>query len=179
MITLVSILFIGNLFFSIQQPSDKTNNEPVRFVLATWDSPDEYGQGIDGFRIYENSTSSWVPAWFSFGYYVEHDDSEHEVFIWNGSLCMMLRVWSQINATLTGAADADEGRNYFRHNITVTNQADTTVFEQQNFTYVDGVEGWLHEPFDDLLYYEHTIILNFLPVFGESYTVVMLLEVFW
>jgi hypothetical protein len=177
----IAFLFLLVIFIATapELPIVPEPNKTVKFVFATWDHPDQYGQGIDGFRLYENSTGSWEPAWFSWGYYVEHDDSEHEVFVWNASIFIMLRVWSTINATLVGASDADEGENYHRHNVTVTDRADVTVFEQQNFTYVNGVEGWLYEPFDDLLYYEYTIVLNFLPLPLEVYTVSVLYEVFW
>ena len=187
-VLIVSVLLIGVALQFVNLSSYRnrpTTTYPIgevgstHFLLASWNHPDNYGQGIYAFRIYENTTGSWQPAFFSFGYTVEYDDSEHELFEWNASVFIMLRVWSTINATLVGASDADEGENYHRHNVTVTDRGGVTVFEQQNFTYVNAVEGWLYEPFDDLLYYEYTIVLNFRPLSMETYRVIIIYEVFW
>jgi len=169
MITLVSILFIGNVFFSIQEPSDKTNNEPVYFVLASWSFPDEYGQGIEGFEIFENSTASWV-QWNG---YQTHEDLG--IFEWNGSVFIKLRCWTWYNSTLTGAENNPDGQNTQQHNVIVTNQAGSTIFSQQNFTYYYRDAG-IDPP---LWFYGYEVVLNFLPLYGEYYTVTVLYEIFW
>ena len=140
----------------------------ARFVLAEWDFPDEYGQGIDTITVYENSTGSWV----SVGNY---DYDESSVLDWEAGVAIKLKVWTWFNSTLTGAGSTNEGKNYQRHNVTVTNAIDTIVFSQQNFTVVFYDYG---EP-SSMWYYDCEVVLNFLPDYGEIYTVSVVYEVFW
>jgi len=156
-------------FIATVPPSHST-----RFVLAAWAHPDQYGQGIDGFGISENSTGLWNTVIFPWGYIFDHSDSEHEVIDWNASLFMRMRIWFLINQTLTGAIDETDGLNYFRHNTTVLDKTQTVVFNQENLT------NHKHEATaGDLMWYRGDIILNFLPLSDQVYTVTVLYEVFW
>lgn len=146
----------------------------TRFVLAAWEHPDEYGQGIDGFSIYENSTGSWEIVIFSWGFIFDHSDSEHEVIEWNASLFARFRVWYILNATLTGAIDENDGLNYFRHNTTVLDRNDNVVFNQENFT-----NHYHQATYGEIIWYRSDIVLNFLPLYGEYYTITIEYEVFW
>ena len=79
-ILLVVVLVISVCPVSTQQPEQ---TDTAKFVLAEWDYPDEYGQGIYGFRFYENSTGSWVAApWYndigSFYFLHDYDAIFHE-----------------------------------------------------------------------------------------------------
>jgi len=144
--------------------------QPTRapFVLASWDFPDEYGQGIDTITVYENSTGSWV----SVGNY---DYDEASVLDWEVGVAIKLKVWTWFNSTLTGAGSTNEGKNYQRHNVTVTDFSDTIVFSQQNFTVVFYDYG---EP-SSMWYYTGSVVLNFLPEAGEYYMVTVVYEIFW
>lgn len=137
------------------------------FVLAGWDYPDEYGQGIHALEIFENSTGSWVKVDGTY-YYDESVDLE-----WNASVGIKIKCWTYFNNTLVGASDTNDGKNYQRHNVTVTNFG-VTVFNQQNFTYSNAYpEG------DPMWYYVYEVILDFLPVAGEIYTAVISYEIFY
>lgn len=146
----------------------------AQFVLSAWDHPDEYGQGIEGFEIYENSTGDWEligpPS-----YFVSTDDT---YFDWNVSVFIKLRVVTWLSSTLLGLtgeeADDDDGIPYFRHNITVTTLGQT-VFSAQNFTYVDGDDST--DP--PMWMYTYDIILDFVPLEGYTYTVTITYEVYY
>ena len=67
-----------------------------KFALATWDYPDAYGQGIDSFVLYSNSTGSWVvvDTWYYDDLYPAPDPVP-----WNASQAIKLRVRSIMNTT--------------------------------------------------------------------------------
>jgi hypothetical protein len=107
--------------------------------------------------LYENSTGSWVKVNGNYDY------TETFVFELNESIGIKIKCWTYFNSTLTGAEDTNDGKNYQRHNITVTLYG--TVFSQQNFTYSNAnVEG------DPMWYYTYEVVLNFLTIAGY-YTV--------
>ena len=146
----------------------------AQFVLSAWEHPDEYGQGIEGFIVYENSSGDWEtigpPA-----YFVNTDET---YFQWNVSVFIKLRVVTWLNSTLlglTGEEDGDDdGEPYFRHNLTVTTLGET-VFSQDNFTHVTGDDStdppmWL---------YQYDVILDFVPKEGYTYTVTITYEVYY
>lgn len=140
----------------------------AQFAIASWDFPDQYGQGITKFLIYENSSGSWV----QFGDYVNYGDDGS--FNWNVSVGIKLRCWALFNSTLTGAATTAEGKLYQRRNVSVTNREGATVFSQQNFTYVAVDTG-----LDPLWLYSYDVVLNFLPQYGQAYAVTIIYEVFY
>jgi hypothetical protein len=137
------------------------------FVIAEWDYPDEHGQGIYDFDVYENSTGSWQNV----GGPTEYDESG--VFEWEAGVSIKLKAWSYFNSTLSEATTTNEGKLYQRHTVTVI-LLGNTVFSQQNFTYsnVDTSEApmWV---------YSYDVILNFIPAAGAIYTVTVTYEVFW
>jgi hypothetical protein len=158
-----------------------TKHGTSQFILASWDYPDEYGQGIYGFRFYENATGSWelTPWYYSGGeldglpFYFLHSYDPYTLN-WSAGVAMKLHVFCLINSTLTGAVDLADGQNYQRHNVTVTSNQGTILFSQQNITYYDAFE-----PIDEMFEYEYEVVLNFLPEMGNIYTITMTYEVFW
>ena len=139
------------------------------FFLAEWDYPDEYGQGIRGVRTYENSTGSWVHF-----YYCHYDDT-YDTYEWNVSVAVKLEVHSMINSTRVGATTDDEGKLYQRHHVLVQSSNGTTIFSQQNFTFID-VDNSTYAP---LWLYRYEVVLEFLPELGEFYTATVTYEIFW
>ena len=139
-----------------------------KFILSSWDYPDEYGQGIDFFEIYENSTGSWVNIEEDYG----HDDSYS--IDWDIGVFIKLRCWTTFNATLTWSESIDVGKLYQRHYVSVVDDLSETVFTQQNFTFGAGViEGFY------IYNYAYDVVLNFIPVTGRIYTVTVMYEIFW
>ena len=139
----------------------------AQFVLAEWDFPDEYGQGIDTITIYGNSTGSWV----SVGNY-EYDESSS--LDWYPNASIKLKTWTWFNSTLTGAGSTNEGKLYQRHSVTVTEAVNQIVFSQQNFTYSN-----VYTESEPMWYYVYEVVLNFVPVAGTVYTVVVTYEIFY
>jgi len=167
-IAVITVTILSVLLIATPRPISAT------FVLSAWDYPDEYGQGIEGFEIFENSSGDWelipAPSYFT--------SDEECYFEWNVSLFIKLRVVTWLSSTLLGLTgeedDDDDGIPYFRHNITVTTLGET-VFSQDNFTYVDGDDSidppmWL---------YQYDIILDFVPREGYTYTVIITYEVYY
>ena len=171
-VSIIMMLTLSVLVASNHPPKSivKELEQPAKaqFVLAEWDFPDEYGQGIWAFMFYENSTGSWLPC---DPYSYEYNQSY--TVEWNASVFIKLRCFVSFNSTLTGAIDTDDGKNYLRHSVTVTNLG-TTVFSQQNFTYFSN-----DTQLDPIWYYGYDVVLNFLPVAGEIYTVVVTYEIYW
>ena len=161
----------GVLFLSITTNKDKAApiKQTASFALAAWDFPDEYGQGIESFEVFENSSGSWEQVGGGYGY------DETTILEWNVGVAIKLRCYTYFNSTLTGADNIAEGKKYQRHNVSVINIDSTIVFSQQNFTYIDGDSG-IDPP---LWFYSYEVVLEFLPVEGEYYTVTVGYEIFW
>jgi hypothetical protein len=159
-------------------PITNLNEGTSQFVISSWEYPDEYGQGIDGIRFYENSTGAWVaaPYYLDIGefYYFGYDTSEYSLN-WSTGVGIKLRVYSVLNTTFIGINEGNitQGKNYQRHSVAVIPTNGTTIFSQQNFTYYDN--EWA---VGDLIFYEYEVILDFLPVAGEIYTVTVTYEVY-
>lgn len=143
----------------------------AQFALAEWDFPDEYGQGIVGLRVYENSTGSWVHY-----YFCQYDDT-NDTYEWEIDVGIKITAWTYINTTLAGFSTIDEGKNYQQHNVTVVNRNGATVFSQQNFTYTGATNTTYPE--NDVWVYFYEVILEFTPIYAEVYTVTVVYEVFW
>jgi len=150
----------------------------AQFIFAEWNYPDEYGQGIDHIRIYENSTGSWLPApWYYRGgeldglpFYSLHYDDPYTLN-WSAGVAMRLRVDAFFNQTLVGVESTEEAKNYLQHSVTVYD-ASQEVFSQQNFTYHNVYENGNY-------YFQYNITLDFIPQEFTIYTVELTYEVFY
>ena len=163
-IALISMVFVCTMLFVSISPAK------AQFVLASWDFPDEYGQGIYGFFLQENSTGAWwtVPGAIILSTY----DTEFE---FEAGFALGLDVRILLNYTLLGLTHPDDktlGLNYVRLNVTVTN-AYETVFSQQNFTY-DGLSG-LYET--GIWWYSQEVFFDFILTSG-IYTATVTYEIF-
>ena len=140
----------------------------AQFIISVASDPDEHGQGMNEFAIFENSTGSWewIDAPFHIWYSAPHE------FEWNASVFMKIRCENYLNATVTGAVDLADGKNYQRNNVSVES-IDGIVFSQQNFTYLSSAEV------GGLYYYTYEVVLNFLPIQSTIYTVTINYEVFY
>jgi hypothetical protein len=144
----------------------------AQFVLASWVYPDEYGQGLYQIEVDENSTGTWME--YGEGGFYEAGDSL--LFDWNASVGIRLVVYSRLNSTLTGISDKDEWGPYQRLNVTVVqnNGTGTIVFSQQNIT-----TFYSSSAFGEIYRYGFMFVLEFLPDWGEIYTVTVTYEVFY
>ena len=88
------------------------------------------------------------------------------------NITLVIQCW--LNGTLFDASTVAEGVNIIRHNVTVTNQNNTIMFSQSNFTYSWGIEYD-----EDLFLYEYWIELDFVLTMGEIYTATITYEVFY
>ena len=172
-IVVLMCLSLGLLFLPQGIEQRYVGKEPARFIISSWDYPDDYGQGIEHIGVFSNQTGAWLPAnWAGDSNRYYYESSE---FDWNASIFIKLECWTWQNLSVTGAADWEEGKNYHRHNVTVIDNNGTVVFSQQNFTY-DGSFPAIDPP---RVYYYYEVILNFLPDYGQIYTATITYEVFY
>lgn len=140
------------------------------FVLSGWSYPDEYGQGIDSVGVYENSTGSWLPVET-----IDYDEDHiiQEDLVAGGAIKLV--VWTWQNSTLTQASDWEDGKNYHRHNVTMSFGNGTVIFSQQNFTYAYCFPA-INPP---LWCYGYEVILNHLLLEFHIYYIEITYEVFY
>lgn len=182
-ISILIVLMLGPLTYPIVP---NKQDKHAYFTLASWDYPDEYQQGIFGMKFWENSTGDWVGApWYTHYYpdyheelgkfyYVSPSMSDYYTYNVTAGASLKMRVDTTLNATLTGATDLEDGKNYFRTNVIVTCSR-TIVFSQQNLTsFVEASD--LNDP---IYYYEYDVVLNFILGAGQFYTVTVIYEVFY
>jgi len=162
-VSVVIIVLLAMLLLVVSVPPAK-----AQFVLASSDYPDEYGQGVYAWWVYENSTGAWETV----GGYRTYNDSD--LYEWNASVGIKIVYYTWFNSTLTGASDSDDGKNYLQHSVTVVNNTGGTVFSQQHFTYHS-----VSTANDPMWFYSYYVVLNFLPLGGQIYTVSVTYEVFW
>lgn len=155
--TVIVLLTIGLLVASI--PSAK-----AQFVLASWDYPDEYGQGIPYISV-RNSTE-WVET---FEYF---EEATLEVAV-DANVTLAVFVW--LNGTLVGISSSEEGKSIIRHSVVVSSPSNSSVFSQQNFTFMLDT-GESNAP---MYFYRYDIILDFPLIAGTIYTAVITYEIFY
>lgn len=156
------VILVVSMMLVVSIPTAK-----AQFVIAEWDFPDEYAQGITFFNIYENSTGSWVQVGGNWAY----DETSNLEWYTNASI--KLTCWTIFNYTLTGAVSVADGQNYQKHNVTVTNLG-IIIFSQQNFTYNTGQDLG-----DGIYRYAYDVVLNFNLMSGQFYIVTVIYEVFY
>lgn len=163
-IELVAVFFLIISLFLIAIPRQTT----AKFVMASWSYPDENGEGIFLFQFYENSTGSWLIVSDT---NLTYDGSPNEVE-WNASIGLRLRCWTHFNYTFHSVGSVELGKNYQRHNITVTLQGET-VFSQANFTFNSGISG---PP--NIYAYSYDVVLEIIPSAGSIYVVYVTYETY-
>ena len=167
----VSILLIA----SVQSPKAiPTATGKAQFVISSWNFPDEYGQGIEAFEIYENSTGFWVLISGAYGY---EDTGNIEIY---DNASIKLRCYTWFNSTFMDVTTTNEGKNLQQHSVVVIGalsiwEQSVIVFSQQNFT-------WFYD--DDSIdppmwYYGYEVVLNFIPQQGQIYTTTVIYEIWY
>ena len=165
---LMVIMFLPLLFPTIAE----VPTAEAQFTVANWSYPDNDGQGIEGFSLYENSTGSWVQVG---GYYSYGNTTAVE---WTAGVAVKIYMDCWVNRTVIGQADGDTstGPYYIRHNVTVTNRQGDTIFSKANFTY----ESYLGDAASGVLWnYRYYVVLNFLPAATQAYTATVTYEVWY
>jgi hypothetical protein len=140
-----------------------------RFHIASWTFGDGHGQGIDAFIIKGNATGVWETIYGP----ITNDDPG--IFNWSAGVGIKLYCYTWFNSTFTGATSGTNGRNFQRHNVTVTNTFGDVVFSKQNLTWYSTDTG-IDPP---MWFYEYYVVLNFLPTYGECYAVTVTYQIYW
>ncbi len=148
----------------------------AQFVIASWDYPDEYGQGIELVYIHENSTGSWVavldPAFVSW-----NEDSTIEINATPNTAIRLIPVVN-INHTLfdfgPDKSENASARAIIRVGIEFVSLGET-LFSQDNLTW----DGSVFDDTDTTWAIGYTVIINVLLVSGLIYIVTITYEVFY
>ena len=120
----------------------------------------DYSQGIAYIEVYGNSTGS-----FKLHENLTYWESGCQV---NASASVQLIIGYVANRTQLGwdLTNHSLGQNFIKFNVTVVHMNETTIFTQQNGTYV--INYYLEY---DLFVFEHSIILNFETEYNTVYAV--------
>jgi len=102
----------------------------------------------------------------------EGSDPILEIYESTTNITLVVDCW--LNSTTYFVSTIAEGKAIIRHNITVTSTNNTVVFSQNNLTYVSGVDYG-----DNVFLYQYSVELDFAPIYGNIYTVVLTYEVYW
>ena len=184
--SIIVLLTISVLIVSINYTSKNVSKEPIqpakanpKFVLSTWDFPDEYGQGIYGFFFDENSTGVFIPVGGPI--ILSTNDS---IFEFDAGFALGMDVRVNVNYTLLGLEEPDPedplsieyhpALNYIRLNVTVTAVSEI-VFSQSNITY-DELGG---DTGDGVWYYSYVVEFDFINVAGTVYVITLTYEVYY
>lgn len=168
-ITKTKVLACVTLFVVVCLVFVQVQPARAQFVIASWSYPDEYGQGIESFVIFENSTGSWVQVGGGYGY------EDENIFDWEAGKFIRLYIYVFMNSTLTGASDLTDGLDYIRLNVTVTDSFSSTVYEEDDLT-----NFYKTSSIDPILwFYGYSTVLDFEPIGGLAYTVTITYEVYW
>jgi hypothetical protein len=178
MILTLSVLVASNhptksIVKELEQPAK------VQFALASWNHPDEYGQGISGFLIKENSTGGFLSiknpdTGIDFCY---PENSTNYELNYTADTALMFMPRFMVNYTLLGLthpADMALGINYIRANISFA-LAGETLFTQQNLTY-DYLSGLVET---GIWYFAYYVYIPIILVAGAIYTLTVTYEVFY
>lgn len=169
---LLVIMFLPLLIPAPMQPTSNKPHAISEFSLAAdWGGFDDYGQGIQRLKAYENSTGSWVAV---SGADWTYSDTV-EAVEWEAGVSIKIRAYTYVNCSLLGVSsnNPEAAKPYFRHWVNVTNRQGVQIWNKQNFTYVD----WDSDA--PLILYTYDVILNFLPAALQSYTVTVNYEVYY
>ena len=141
----------------------------AQFVLAGWDYPAEYGQGIEEIRVYENISGEWKSL-TPFGM-LPKGSTAFEINSTATGIQILVKCW--LNNTVVGAVDFEDGKNYLRHNVTLTLTGET-IFSQNNFTYSGGTDAQ-----DPMFFYIYYVDMPFSPISGLTYIAVVYYEIYY
>jgi len=159
----IALLLSTLLLFVPVQPAK------AQFVLSYDYSPDNFGNAIAYIHAYYdddwNGTLYYDPDSYP------GDTATNPIETYEGTN-ITLAVFCWLNGTFADTASVAAGKLVIRHNVSVLMTNGTVIFSQQNFTYVIGAD------FAPMWFYRYDVILDFVPVSGQTYTVTVIYEVY-
>ena len=160
----IALLLSTLLLFVPVQPAK------AQFVLAYDFSPDNNGNAIALLRAYFDGDYNGTMYADPDSYPTITTTATLEV-IEGTSISLQIGCW--LNSTYADVGSLEEGRTVIRHNVSVLATNGTEIFSQQNGTYYSSTDF-----LDPMYYYEYDMLLDFVPVSGQVYTVIVIYEVF-
>lgn len=156
--TVIFLLFAGVLIVSTPQQT-----QGAQFILSAWSYPDAEGQGIQAISVYNGS--QLLTIWDS------NDITVREI---ESGTNLTLAIYCWLDNGLVFADDFEDAKNKIRHSVIVSTPSNSSVFSQQNFTYVDG-----NDTSAPLFWYRYDIIIDVPFVDGVSYEVIITYEIYY
>ena len=166
-IAIVSMLFVCSVLI-VSIPETKAQ---ARFIIADYTYPSNNGNGIAYIHAYLDGAFNATMYKNPDSYPDEEVTNHLDVGI---GVNITLAVFCWLNGTHADISSLVEGKTIIRHSVTVTSNNGSTIFSQQNFTYIVGGDG--DAP---MYFYRYDVILDFLPVAGDIYTVIVTYEIFY
>jgi len=142
----------------------------AQFIIADYTYPSNNGNGIAYIHAYLDGAFNASMYKNPDSYPGEEVTNPLEV---ESGVNITLAVFCWLNGTHTNISSLVEGKTVIRHSVTVTITNGSTIFSQQNFTYIVGGDG--DAP---MYFYRYDVILDFLPVAGEIYRVIVTYEIY-
>lgn len=175
------LVMIGIILISIVAIPKTTKETEIQeqqpiFNISGWTDIDGFA-GLTTITLYENSTGDWElvndysPTFQSY-------QSGSNYINWTVGVGMKIKVLIHFNNTIVGASSVLNGRQYIKLNLSITDNANTELFSQQNFTYYDSGDGtsfgspWYY-------YYFYTVIPNVYFSAGQIYKATIIYELFY
>ena len=158
----MSLLLVATPTANAPQPRNP------RFVIAGWDHPDQYGQGIYAITVSQNISGSWIGIANLYSYnstIVEINATEN--------IQIQFRGW--LNNSVVGATSLEDGKNYVRHSADIYEGTGHLLFSRQG-----GVCTYSHIYSDpNMFQYYYDLTLDLSPQAGHTYTVDLNYEVLY
>ena len=152
------VLVVSSMLLIV--PIQETN---AQFILAVWPYPDGDGQGVQYVKVYNGS--QLLITW---------DSSDITIMEIGSDTNLTLAVYCWLDNALVWADGFEDAKNYFQHSVIVSTPANSSVFSQQNFTYIDG-----NDTSAPMFWYRYDIILDIPFVDGETYEVFLTYEIYY
>ena len=161
----IALLLSTLVFFVPTQPAK------AQFVLADYTYPPPNGNGIAYIKAFVDGEYAATMYNNPDSYPTATPTNPLDI---DAGVAIRLELECWINGTFVDISSLSEGRNVMRHSVIVTLVNGTTVFSQQNFTYVTGTDA-----FAPMYNYKYSVILDFVPENGEYYTATLTYELWW
>ena len=145
----------------------------AQFVLAYDFSPDNYGNAIAYITAYYDG--AWNGSMYKDPDSYPFDTTTNPKETFEG-INITLAVFCWLNGSHTEISSIAEGKTVLRHNVSVLMTNGTVIFSKQNFTYVIGADGFGDS--GEMYFYRYDVVLDFVPISGEVYTITVIYEVF-
>lgn len=166
-LTACSIIIVLSVLSFASIPPTKAN-----FIIASWDYPDEYGQGVYEIRIYQ-----YINGWYglsetTWGWGPNAENDAFEIFANATAVYILLKC--EMNNTRVNASSLADGENYIQHSGELIQLGHGIIDTVGNFTLYSSSDAS-----DPMFEYWYNCTFEFSPIGGVNYKAVLNIEIYW